>query len=478
MGVCNLGHFVLPRFYQKETNSINWKDLSRAIKIAVRLQDNIIDYTKYFLEENERVQKAERRVGIGSMGLGTLLIKMGLKYGSDEGNIFVDKLYKFIAKEAYMASIDLAEEKGKFDKCIPEKMAESGFMKRLLPELPKEYQEKFLRFGTRNVTLLTQAPTGSTATYIDNIPKFFEEFGGTSTGIEPYFSFKYFRASRLGIVEQTVKLAKDYMENNGIKDVKDLPSHFVTAMDLTPLEHVSVQATIQKWTDSSISKTANVPSEYTVEQTKELYFEGYNQGLKGMTIYRDGSRDSQVLATKEEDAKLELHLEKRESVKNKKEKEVAMTKQQEIELPIIKKRPKRLNGFTDKIRFMYGDKQGKAYVTINMFEDEIWEVFITTKEKEVSAMAKALGLMTTKMLRLGATSDNLEQAIETLSYDQTFGTLPHQVAQILKDIQKENAKKHEKETGEVQLKECSECGNKTYDKANCICYTCGFSSCN
>jgi len=117
MGVCNLGHFVLSRFYDKKDNDVKWDDLERAIKIAVRLQDNIIDYTQYFLEENKKVQLSERRVGIGSMGLGTLMIKMGLRYGSDEGNTFVDELYKFIAIESYKASIDLAEEKGRFPKC-------------------------------------------------------------------------------------------------------------------------------------------------------------------------------------------------------------------------------------------------------------------------------------------------------------------------------------------------------------------------
>lgn len=137
---------------------MNWEDLSRAIRAAVRLQDNIIDYTQYFLKANEVVQKKERRVGIGSMGLGTLLIKMGLRYGSKESLKFIDKLYKFIAIEAYKTSIDLAEEKGSFPMCDPEKMSQSGFMKRLLPELPQEYQDKFYKVGTRNVTLLTQAP--------------------------------------------------------------------------------------------------------------------------------------------------------------------------------------------------------------------------------------------------------------------------------------------------------------------------------
>lgn len=482
MGVCNLGHFVLPRFYDEEKHDVNWGDLKRAIKAAVRLQDNIIDYTQYFLKENEEVQKQERRVGIGSMGLGTLMIKLGLRYGSDEGNKFVDKLYKFIAVEAYKASIDLAEEKGKFPKCEPKKMVQSGFMKRLFPELPKEYQDKFMKTGIRNVTLLTQAPTGSTSTYIDNIPMFREKFGGVTGGIEPYFSWEYFRASRLGVSKQTVAIAEQYMNKYNLKSVDELPEYFVTAMELSPDDHVNVQAAVQKWTDSSISKTANCPADFTIEETSKLYMSGYDKGLKGLTIYRDSSRDAQVLSTKEEDAKLETHIEKREAI-SKKENRIVETIPIDTETDnspsnIIQKRPKRLYGFTDKIRFMYGDKQGKAYVTVNMKDDEVWELFVTTKDKEVSSLAKALGLMTTKLLRLGATGDNLQQAIDTLSYDQTFGTLPHAVAQILKDVQKENILKERERTGEVKLAKCPECGAEAYDKANCICHSCGQSNCN
>ena len=232
-GVCNLGHFVLPRFYDEKTNDVEWDDLGRAVKLAVRLQDNIIDYTDYFLKENEEVQLSERRVGIGSMGLGTLLVKMGLRYGSEEGNEFTDELYKFIAKSAYEASIDLAEEKGAFPEFEYDKFVQSGFMKRMLKEFP-ELNEGLKKHGIRNVTLLTQAPTGSTATMLENVPMMRDDFGGVSTGIEPYFSWSYWRASRLGNSEQIVPIAKDYMDANGIKEVEDLPEHFVTALELTP----------------------------------------------------------------------------------------------------------------------------------------------------------------------------------------------------------------------------------------------------
>jgi len=222
-------------------------------------------------------------VGIGSLGLGTLMIKLGLRYGSEEGNEFIDKLYKFIAFNQYKASIEIAAEKGSFEHYEYEGFSNSGFMKRLLTEFP-ELRDELKKPGIRNVTLNTQAPTGSTGTYIDNIPDMRKHFGGTTTGIEPYFSWEYWRAGRLGMAKQTVDLALDYMKANGLKGVDELPEHFVTAMDLAPSDHVRVQAAVQKWTDSSISKTANCPSDYTVEQTDELYRLSYELGLKGMTI--------------------------------------------------------------------------------------------------------------------------------------------------------------------------------------------------
>jgi ribonucleoside-diphosphate reductase alpha chain len=477
-GVCNLGHFVLSRFHDKATGDVAWSELARAIKIAVRLQDNIIDYTKYFLKENEETQKKERRVGIGSLGLGTLMIKLGLRYGSDEGNAFVDKLYKFIAYNAYLASIDIAKEKNAFPAYEYDKFIQSGFMKRLLNEFP-ELDIKLQEHGIRNVTILTQAPTGSTGTYIDNIPMFRREFGGTTTGIEPYFSWEYWRAGRLGITKQTVDLAKEYMDEKGLTDIAELPDFFVTAMDLEPSDHVKVQAAVQKWTDSSISKTANCPSNYTIEQTDDLYMLSYDLGLKGMTIYRDGSRQAQVLSTKEEGAKLESHIEAKK-LKELKENKVILEPKNEINSFAIPKRPRRLYGFTEKINFSYGDQFARAYVTINLYEGEPWEVFISTKVKEVSSLAKALGLMTTKLLRLGGTSDNLRQAIDTLTYDQTMGTLPSAVANLLKQIQKEKilSDAEANSNKEVKLAKCPDCGEDAYDRGNCICHACGVSKCN
>ena len=137
----------------------------------------------------------------------------------------------------------------------------------------------------RNVTVITQAPTGSTGTMV-----------GTSTGIEPYFAFEYFRQSRLGFDKQFVPIAQEWKDAH---PGEELPDYFVTSMDLSAKDHIRVQAAIQRWVDSSISKTANCPADFTVEETTELYELAFELGCKGVTIYRDGSRDVQVLSTSE-----------------------------------------------------------------------------------------------------------------------------------------------------------------------------------
>jgi len=182
----------------------------------------------------------------------------------------------------YRASVDIAKEKGMFDKCDPEQYVQSGFCQ----QLPSDIVEDIKQHGIRNVTLTTQAPTGTVGTMLS-----------TSTGIEPYYAFEYYRQSRLGFHKVNLPLA-DMYEKDG-----QLPNFFVSAMDMNPSQHILVQAAVQRWTDSSISKTANAPENFTVEQTRELYEEAYRLGCKGVTIYRDNSRSEQVLSTDAETEK-------------------------------------------------------------------------------------------------------------------------------------------------------------------------------
>lgn len=278
--VCNLGAINLSRFVDETTHDVAWDLLKTCIHYAVRFLDNVIDATPYFFEENRVQQAQERRVGLNTMGLAEMMIRLEQRYGSDEGNTFITKLYEFIATEAYRASTDLAVEKGAFPAFKANEYLKSGYLK----ALPKLVRAWVRAKGVRNVTLLTQAPNGTIGTMV-----------GTSTGIEPFYSWTYHRKSRLGIHEERVAVVEEWQTAH---PGETLPSYFVNAMNLSPEEHIGVQATIQRWVDSAISKTCNVPNDYTQEQVGALYRLMHQLNCKGGTVYRDGSRDVQVLNLK------------------------------------------------------------------------------------------------------------------------------------------------------------------------------------
>lgn len=287
--VCNLGAVNLDLMYDPETNDVNWELLKEVLHISQRFADNVVDASYYFLPENERMAKNERRVGKGVMGLADLFIKMEIPYGSEEMLEKTDELFKFFAVESYLASTNIAAKKGSFPYFDCEKLLKSGYMQ----NMPKEMHEAIREKGLRNVTSLTIAPTGSTGTMI-----------GCSTGLEPYYSFTYYRSGRLGqFIEVKTAIAQKYFDE--YPEATELPDYYVSAMDLSPLAHAKVQGTIQRWVDSAISKTCNAPKDFTVEQNKELYMQAWKLGCKGVTVYVDGSRDSQVLSLTAEENKFE-----------------------------------------------------------------------------------------------------------------------------------------------------------------------------
>ncbi|WP_282172650.1 vitamin B12-dependent ribonucleotide reductase [Cytobacillus firmus] len=295
--VCNLAAVNLAEMADKENKTVNFEKLKRTVEVGVRMQDNVIDATPYFLEENKKQALGERRVGLGVMGLHDLLIYCETEYGSEEGNVLIDKVFETIATTAYKASVELAKEKGSFPFLTgdnPEEtnrlrkaFTETGFMQKM----PEDIRESILDSGIRNSHLLTVAPTGSTGTMV-----------GVSTGLEPYFSFSYFRSGRLGkFIEVKADIVQEYLDRNPDADPNNLPEWFVAAMDLAPEAHADVQCVIQRWIDSSISKTVNAPKGYSVEQVEKVYERLYRGGAKGGTVYVDGSRDSQVLTLKAEE---------------------------------------------------------------------------------------------------------------------------------------------------------------------------------
>ena len=365
-GVCNLGSINLSRFV--EDKKVLWKDLGRAVRSSVRFLDNVIDDTPYFFEENRQRQQSERRIGLGTMGLADMLIKLELGYGSDDSIKFIDELYKFICEEAYAESSDLAAEKGSFSMFDAEKLLQSGFMM----QMPETLREDVRNKGLRNVTLLTQAPTGTTGTMV-----------GTSTGIEPYYFWEWERVGRMGTNIERVAVYEEWVKAH---PGQTRPDYFVSAMDLAPEGHVRVQAAIQKWVDSSISKTGNTPADYTVEQTGKLYELLYDLGCKGGTTYRDGSRDTQVLKAKDE---------KKEDKKDEAPKPA----------PVLEPKPRLRSTVLRGTTYRKATPIGTAYITVNSDGDQYedpFEVFVNVAKvgSDVAADAEGIGRLISLILRM------------------------------------------------------------------------------
>lgn len=414
-GVCNLSAINLSKFYDAGKHDVAWDELARVVRYSTRFLDNVIDKTPYHFPENEANQKKERRIGLGTMGLAELLIRLEIRYGSPESLAFLDKLYGFIAREAYLASTEIAAEKGSFPAFEADKFLQSGFMKNMAEAFP-EVAEAVRSKGMRNVTVITQAPTGSTGTMV-----------GTSTGIEPYFAFEYYRQSRLGLDKQYVPIAQEWKEAH---PGEELPPWFVTAMDLSAEDHIRVQAAIQRWVDSSISKTANCPADFTVEETAKLYELAFELGCKGVTIYRDGSRDTQVLSTTKDD-KGDGGKEKAAPAENGASGEAAAAsdnaaigglnaalnanvtpEQAKVFDKQYKSRPKVLRGATYKFNTPFG----MAYITVNDIDGTPGEIFLNVGKagSDVFAMAEALGRVCSLFLRYGDHGNKVQLLIKHL----------------------------------------------------------------
>ncbi len=360
--VCNLGAMNLAVYVKDE--KFDYKSFSEDVKTAMRFLDNVIDKTYYFFKQNEKIAKDIRRTGLGIMGLGDTLIKMKLRYGAEESLPTIDKIFETLRNSAYEESCEIAKEKGEFPKFNKAKYLEGYHIK----ELPKEIQKKIAKNGIRNAVLLTIAPTGTTSL-----------LSGVTSGIEPVYEFTFMRKDRTGEHIMYHPLFEQWKKDN---PNEEKPDYFVSANDLTPLEHAQVQAIAQKYIDASISKTVNAPNSHTIEDVKTLYMTAYDLGLKGVTYMRDGSREgvlSRIEDKKPEDVKLEILP----AVGHK---------------PVVP-RPMQLEGVTYQIQ----TPVGKTYITINHNENrEPFEVFITIGKSgsDVAAMADALGRTISLNLRL------------------------------------------------------------------------------
>ncbi|OGY23009.1 MAG: ribonucleoside-diphosphate reductase, adenosylcobalamin-dependent [Candidatus Woykebacteria bacterium RBG_13_40_15] len=367
--VCNLGSINLTKFVKD--GKMDYEFLEDTVRKAVRFMDNVIDATGYYYKENEETQLDTRRIGLGTLGLGDALILMGLRYGSDESISVVHKIYKIIRDAVYDASADLAIEKGIFQKFDKEKYLQRPFIKKL----PESIRSKIVKNGIRNSVLLTQAPTGSTSLFSD-----------VSSGIEPVFDFTMIRRDRIGEHIIYHPLYKKWQEEH---PGESHPDYFVSANELTPEEHVKMQAAIQEYTDASISKTVNAPNTHSVEDVKKLYNLAYELGCKGITYMRDGSREG-VLS----------HAESEKKTKEVEQKQPTKVSTPNINYPVhLRKRPDYLQGITRRI----ATPVGHAFVTINAdSEGNPFEVFITVGKagSDIAADAEAIGRLVSLALRI------------------------------------------------------------------------------
>ncbi len=483
-GVCNLGALNLSAFVQN--GQMNWEHLADMSKVAMRFLDNVVDANEYFIKENEEAQMGTRRTGLGTMGLADALIKMKIAYGSEESLPIIERIYATIRDAAYEASSDNAAEKGEFPMFDRNKYMQGRFIQRL----PEHVQKKIRKQGIRNAVLLTQAPTGTTSL-----------LAGVSSGIEPVYDFAMIRRDRTGEHILYHPLLQEWRDAH--PNETEEPNYFVSSKDLTPEEHVRVQAMVQKYTDSSISKTVNAPNEHTVEQVQKLYRLAYEMGCKGITYYRDGSRDA-VLTRVEDEKK-------------------AAEKAQQAAAPAaptvvsihdgIKHRPALVEGYTRQVRA----PEGKINVTINSDTDGPLEVFVNVGKagSDIAALAEALGRLISLNLQILSPVSQAERAQEIADQLRNIGgnrsvgfgqqqvrSLPDAVARALElhmaslqpVVEATQVEEHEHTNGKhipdgnapmslthltVTGNLCPQCGCNTmvYEEGCRKCYSCGHSEC-
>lgn len=277
-GCCDLGALVLPRFVNAN-GDFDYAELAKTVRTAVRFLDNVLSVNEYPLPEIRDNCMTVRRIGLGIMGLHSMLIKMGHRYSSDSAIEFVDYLMGFIKEQAYLASIDLAKEKGPFPAFDAELFLQSGFIQRAINPV---IQERIREHGIRNCALLTIAPTGTTG-MVSNV----------STGIEPLFSAAYWRRFYRPTADGSRQLDKELVVDPLWDEVSDI-SILEGAYDVPPDSHFKMQVACQKHIDNATSKTINLPQNYSVEALSDLWLQ-YLPLVKGTTFYRAGSRGEEPL---------------------------------------------------------------------------------------------------------------------------------------------------------------------------------------
>ncbi len=430
-GACLLGSLNLSRFVDKKFTAdaaVDFAAIEKTVQTAVRLLDNIIGMSNYPLPEQKAEAEAKRRMGIGVTGLADMLLYMQVKYGSEESVRIVSNVMKTITVSAYRASIQLAREKGVFPKFDAEKYCAGNFVSKL----PEDLIAEIRKYGIRNSHLTSIAPTGTISLLAGNV----------SSGLEPVFAFKYTRKVRNGTDSDGVSEfdVADYAYADYLKlhpeasDLSKLPDFFVNASTVTPDAHLAIQAALQEWVDSSISKTINIPTDFPYEDFKGIYLKAYELGLKGCTTFRPSEHFTGVLVSSED--------------KKKEEKKEIVKQVTVIERPTPPKRPRELEGTTYKIKTPLSAEA--LYVTINDIVEEDgrrhpYELFINTKNLQYFSWIVAMTRLISAVFRHDPAPRFLVEELKSI-YDPNGGYfsegayIPSLAAAIGKVIERHLAK--------------------------------------
>ena len=388
-GACLLGSINLARLVSNPFDAAAALDetaLSELVGTAVRMMDNVVDASKFPLEAQAREAQAKRRIGLGVTGLADALLMVGLRYGSDEAARQTELWLKAIARAAYLASVQLATEKGAFPLFDAEAFLQSGAMQ----AMDDDVRDAIRANGIRNALLTSIAPTGTISLYAGNV----------SSGIEPVFAYAYTRKVLQKDGSRTEEEVVDYAVQmwRDIHGDAELPDYFVNAQTLHPSEHVKMQAAAQKWVDSSISKTINCPEDISFEDFKDVYMAAWDQGCKGCTTYRPNDVTGSVLSISEEKKDEGSH-----EVLAADDAEPMQPHGDVIYMAEPLDRPNALEGNTYKVK--WPDSEHALYITINDLviggHRRPFEVFINSKNMEHFAWTVALTRMISAVFRRG-----------------------------------------------------------------------------
>ena len=453
---CNLGSINLGKMVKG--GDVDWSRLKEVIRLAVHFLDNVIEVNNYPLEQIDKMTRANRKIGLGVMGWADMLILLGIAYNSPEAIALGEKVMKFINDEGHAASRELAKTRGPF------------------PNFKGSIYDKKGAEPIRNATVTTIAPTG-TISIIAN----------ASSGVEPLFAVSFVKNVMDGtklvevnpVFEKIAKergfysqeLMEKIAEHGTVHDISAVPAGlrdvFVTAHDITPEDHIAMQAAFQLHTDNAVSKTVNFPNSATMEDVEKVYRLAYQTGCKGVTIYRDGSRDEQVLSTGKKD-----------------EKPVEAVQQSVEDKHTFKRdRPKALKGWTYQMQ----TGCGPLYITVNEDKQGLFELFTTMGKAGgcAASQAEAIGRMVSLAWRSGVQARQVVKQLLGISCHCPSGFGDNKILSCADAVAKAiQAHMHAAgyDTGiEKSAHErgaCPECGGPVEHEGGCsVCHVCGYSEC-